>query len=312
MKRFILAGVLAVSTLWFSAPAMAAVPAPLPQAASSFNSGSLHVDVYGTAGKPAMIFIPGLACGPWEWSGEIARFSPDYTIYALTLPGFDGQPAIDGGLFAKVSADFWTLLQTRNIQEPIVVGHSLGGTLAFMLAEQHSDRLRGVIAVDGMPVFPGMEHLTAAQRSAAGAQIAASMSGATHEQFEAAEKTYVLPYLMISPQDVAQAAPLTARSDPKASGAWMLQDMTMDLRPQLNAISAPVLEITSFDPSFDPKGPAHIASTAQKQAYYASLLAGDSTAKVQVIENSRHFIMYDQPQALHAAIAQFITSLPGA
>ena len=309
MKPVILAGVLAASALLFSAPVSAAVPPPLPAAASSFNSGSLHVDVYGTPGKPAMIFIPGLTCGPWEWSGEIARFSPDYTIYALTLPGFDGQPPISGDLFAKVSTDFWGLLQSKKIDNPIVIGHSLGGTLAFMLAEQHADRLRAVIAVDGMPVFPGLERMTAAQRDATGTQIAASMSGATHDQFEAAEKTYVLPYLMISPQDVAQAAPLTARSDPKASGAWMEQDMAMDLRPQLNAITTPVLEITSFDPTFDPKGPGHIASTAQKQAYYASLLAGDSTAKVEVVDNSRHFIMYDQPQALHSDIAQFIGTL---
>lgn len=309
MKPVILAGVLAASALLFSAPVSAAVPPPLPAAASSFNSGSLHVDVYGTPGKPAMIFIPGLTCGPWEWSGEITRFSPDYTIYALTLPGFDGQPPISGDLFGKVSSDFWGLLQSKKIDNPIVIGHSLGGTLAFMLAEQHSDRLRAVIAVDGMPVFPGLERMTAAQRDATGTQIAASMSGATHDQFEAAEKTYVLPYLMISAQDVAQAAPLTARSDPKASGAWMEQDMAMDLRPQLNAITTPVLEITSFDPTFDPKGPGHIASTAQKQAYYASLLAGDSTVKVEVVDDSRHFIMYDQPQALHSDIAQFIGTL---
>ena len=160
-----------------------------------------------------------------------------------------------------------------------------------------------------MPVFPGMQLMTPAQRAAMGTQIAATMSGATHEQFQIAEKNYVLPQMMTSPSDVAQAAPLAARSDPKASGAWMLQDMTMDLRPQLNAIGIPVLEITPFDPSFDPKGPARTATAAQKQAYYASLLAGDSTAKVEVVPNSRHFIMYDQPRALHADIEQFIGTL---
>lgn len=309
MKRLIFTCALAASTLWLNVPARAAVPPPLPKANASFQSGSLHADVYGTPGKPALIFIPGLACGPWEWSGEIARFSPDFTIYALTLPGFDGQTAIDGGLFAKVSADFWTLLQSRNIQKPIVIGHSLGGTLGFMLAGQHSDRLRALVAVDGMPVLPGTEQLPAAQRDAMAQQMASMMAGATHEQFETAERTYVLPSLMTSPQDVAQAAPLAALSDPKASSQWMQQDMTMDLRPQLKDVAIPVLEIAPFDRNFDPNGPAHIATAAQKQSYYESLLDGDTTAKVEVVENSRHFIMYDQPQALHAAIAQFIASL---
>ncbi len=168
MKTLFFASALALIALWFAAPAGASVT-PLPQPSSSFTSGSLHVDVYGAPGKQALVFVPGLTCGPWEWSGEIARFANTYTIYALTLPGFDGTAPVQGPLFKTVSADFWAMLASHNIVMPIVVGHSLGGTLAIMLAEQHSDRIRGVIAVDGLPVFPGTENQSAAQRAAAAA-----------------------------------------------------------------------------------------------------------------------------------------------
>lgn len=295
MKRLVLASVLAASTLWFSAPASASIPPPLPAANTSFSSGSLHVDVYGTPNKPAMIFIPGLLCGPWEWAGEIRNFSPDYTIYALTLPGFDGQPAIQGALFQTVSSDFWSLLQSRGIEKPIVVGRSLGGTLAIMLAEQHSDRLRAIIAVDGMPIFPGLEKLTPGQREDAAQRFASMLSAAqTPQQFEYAEKTYALPTLMSSPSDIAAVAPLVAKSDPKPSGAWAAEDVRGDLRPQLDRISVPLLEVV----------PGRALAP-----YYGSLLAGDSTAHVVPVENSRHFVMYDQPQALHAAIAQFLSGI---
>jgi pimeloyl-ACP methyl ester carboxylesterase len=306
MKRLIFASVLAVSTLWLATPAKAAVP-PLPAPVASFNAGSLHIDVYGAQNKPAMIFIPGLTCGPWEWAGEIRHFSSDYSVYALTLPGFDGQPAVTGDLFGKVSSDFWNLLSSHRIAKPIVIGHSLGGTLGFMLAQQHSDRLGALIAVDGMPIFPGMQLVDATQRSAM-AQRMASMMGAmkTPAQFEAAERTYSLPFMVSSPADVDAIAPLTARSDADATARWMQQDLTLDLRPNLSAIAIPVLELVPFDPKLDPNGPAKLASAAQKQAYYGSLLKGDPTAKVQVIEPSRHFIMYDQPDALHAAIVSFI------
>lgn len=307
MKRLVLASALITSTLWFAAPAKAAVPPPLQPANASFNSGILHVDVYGAANKPALIFIPGLTCGPWEWSGEISKFSHDYSVYALTLPGFNGQPAIQGDLFANVASDFWALLQTRNIAKPIVIGHSLGGTLGFMLAEQHPERLSALIAVDGMPVFPGFETLPPAQRSAMAQQMSSSIAAMnTPAKFEAAEKTYALPYLMTSRADIAPVAPLVARSDAAASAAWMQQDLTLDLRGNLRAVSIPVLEIAPFDPSLDPDGPAKIPTAARKQAYYASLLAGDSSAAVQVIQPSRHFIMYDDPEALHSAIARFV------
>lgn len=310
MKRFIIASALAASALWFGAPARASIPPALPAANASFDSGSLHVDVYGTAGKPAMIFIPGLTCGPWEWAGEIARFAPDYTVYALTLPGFDGRAAIRGPLFAAVTGDFWSLLRTRGIEKPILVGHSLGGTLGFMLAEQHSDRLRALVAVDGMPIFPGMESMQPAQRGGIAQQMGAMLSAiATPAAFEAAEKTYSLPYLLTSHSDIAAVAPLTARSDPKAVAQWMQEDMTLDLRPQLGAISVPVLEIAPFDPQFDPKAPAKIATAADKRAYYAALLGGDATARVRVVAPARHFIMYDRPKALDAVIAQFVEGL---
>lgn len=312
MKRFILASLLAAGTLWSTAPANASIPGPLPAASSSFSAGSMHVDVYGTAGKPAMIFIPGLTCGPWEWAGEIKRFSPDYTIYALTLPGFDGQPPIQGPLFDTMTSDFWTLLQTRHIDKPVIVGHSLGGTLGIMLAEQHSDRLRAVVAVDGLPILPGMEKLPAQQRDAAATRMSAMMSAlSTPAQFEAAEKTYSLPYLITSPADIDAVAPLTARSNAAATGQWLAEDTKADLRGQLNAISVPLLEIAPFDSQLDPKGPGQLTTAAAKQTYYQTLLKGAPTATVQIVQPSRHFIMYDQPQALHDVIARFLLGIRG-
>lgn len=306
MKRLILSSVLAASTLWFSAPASASVPPVLPAATQSFSAGSMHVDVYGTAGKPAMIFIPGLTCGPWEWSREIALFSADYRIYALTLPGFDGQPAIQRPLFQTVSDDFWTLLQTQRIEKPVVVGHSLGGTLAIALAEQHADRIRAIVAVDGLPVFPGMENFTGAQRRSAGERFAAMLGAAsTREQFEFSEKTYALPALMTSPGDIAAVAPLVARSDPKASAAWAAADVSSDFRAGLKNVTVPLLEIAPYEAS--PRSP--IQSAQALQAYYASLIAGAPYAQVQVIEDSRHFVMYDQPERFDAALSAFVKTL---
>ncbi len=310
MKGLMFASLFAVGALCFGAPAQAKLPPALPPPTSTFNQGTLRVDVYGTPNKQALIFIPGLTCGPWEWSGEIARFSPNYTIYALTLPGFDGQPAVAGPLFPKVTSDFWNLLQAKNITKPIVIGHSLGGTTAIMLAEQHSDRLAGIVAVDGLPMLPGIETMTPAQREQSADQLASMIASAsTPAAFEAAEKAYVLPYMITAPQDVAAVAPLVARSDPKASAAWMKEDMLLDLRPQLTAATVPALEIAPFDPQLDPHAPAKFSTAAQKQAYYTTLLKGYSAAKVQIVQPSRHFIMYDQPAALDAAITQFIQQL---
>lgn len=304
MNRALMTAAFAACVSFAAAPAYAAGQPPLPKPAASFEAGSMHVDVYGETGKPAIVFIPGLTCGPWEFSREIAQFAPKYTVYALTLPGFDGQPALQTQTpFETVSSDFWTMLQTHSIQKPIVVGHSLGGTLAIDLAEQHPERLAAIVAADGLPVFPGFENMTAAQRAQAGERMKTMMSQAqTPAQFQFAEQTYVLPALMTSPADIAAVAPLVAKSDPKATGVWAAEDTAMDLRPGLKNISVPLLEIAPYDPVTEA---SHFKNAPALRAYYASLLAGAPRAQVQVVENSRHFMMYDQPERFDAILAAF-------
>lgn len=291
MRRLVLACALALSVLSSATPAFA----------ESFQSGSLKVDVYGAAGKPALVFIPGLTCGPWEWSREIARYAPAYRIYALTLPGFDGQPGAKTPLVTTVEADFWNLLETRQIKNPTLIGHSLGGTLAISLAEQHPDRLRAVIAVDGLPIFPGMDFMSEAQRNTMAAQTAAMMAATPQAQFAESQKR-TLPYLVTSPKDVDAIANAAAKTDPLVAAEWAKEDLLADFRPQLKNAAVPILEIAPFDPKLDPFGPAKFADAAAKQRYYESLFAGAPQAKVHVIQPSRHFIMYDQPAALDAAL----------
>ncbi len=305
MKHGLILCLIVLYSLFAAVTAQGAVP-PLPAAQSSFDAASLHVDVYGTPGKQAMIFIPGLTAGPWEWAGEITDFAPSYTIYALTLPGFDGRPGINTPLFPTITNDFWTMLNSHAISKPIVIGHSLGGTLALMLATQHPDRLSAAIALEGLPIFPGGERMSAAAREAQASQIKAQMSGATPAQFEAFERSYMLPSMVTSPSDVNAIATASARTDSATAAQWLYEDYMLDIRPQLKNATVPILEITPFDAAVDAKPPISIATAPAKQAYYASLLSNAPQAKVVVVQPARHFAMYDQPAQVHAAIADFL------
>jgi pimeloyl-ACP methyl ester carboxylesterase len=288
------------------AAASAVVPPPLPQPEATYDVGSLHVQQFGS-GPQTLIFIPGLTCGPWEWSGQIAHFASQYTVYAVTLPGFDGQPPISGPLFATATADFWRFLDAKHIVKPVVIGHSLGGTMGFMLATQHPDRLGGVIALDGLPILPGFNFMTPAQRQAIATQTQAQIAKETQAQFAAYERTTAIPDLVTSPSDADAIAALTGRSDPTESGRWLAEDMQLDLRPQLPKATVPILLIAPFDASVD--GQFHMTTPDQKRAFYQSLVAGAPNVQIDVVDHSRHFAMYDQPQAVTDDIAQFLTKV---
>ena len=110
--------------------------APTPGVtASSGQVGTLKFEVHGTRGRP-VILIPGLEGGPWVWKDTIARLEKNHVVYAVTLAGFDGMPAParKTGLVDQADASLLQLIEQRHIDRPVLVGHSLGGTLALRFA----------------------------------------------------------------------------------------------------------------------------------------------------------------------------------
>jgi pimeloyl-ACP methyl ester carboxylesterase len=287
--------------MFFVAPVVA-LAAPV----KSFDVGSVHVEQHGT-GTVALVLIPGLTDSGAVWSTTVAHYEGTHTIYVLTLPGFGGRAAVPAPVLDTVDRDIAAFLPQAN--RPVVIGHSLGGFLAIRLAEEHGNLIRGAIAIDGLPVFAGMESLTPDARSATAASIAGRIGASTPSAFEAAERTQI--GYMTKPENVATALSFSQGAQPATTATYMQEMMSSDLRPGLSKITVPLLEIGPFDAAIDTENPyIPMATLAAKQAYYAKLLANDPTAKVEMVDNSRHFIMLDQPAALFALIDAFLSNLP--
>jgi pimeloyl-ACP methyl ester carboxylesterase len=278
-----------------------------PTPDQSFEAGTLHVDKFGK-GDHALVLIPGLAGGSWVWAGTIAKWSPDYTIYAISLPGFDGRPAAkEQSLFAAFKRDFWDMLSKQKIQKPVIIGHSLGGTLAIALGEEHPDRLSGIIAADGMPVFPALANVTAEQRKTMAAQLAGVYATMSNEDLFPAMKSYMSSIGTNKPDMVEPTARLMARGDPKAIAAWTQEDISIDLRPDLAKLTSPLLVIVPYDSSEAKQ--FSMTTAKQKSDFYLSILKGSPHAEVAAISSSLHFIMLDQPDAFQKAVAVFLSSI---
>ena len=289
------------------AAAAATLPAA-PAAERSFDAGSLSVQRFGH-GDP-VVLIPGLGVGTWEWNETIRHLAPSHTVYALTLPGFDGRPASTGPLFARASGDFWNLLAKEHISRPVVIGHSLGGTLAILLGEQHPDRLRAIVAVEGLPIFVGLERVTPEQRAAAAEQAAAPIASTTPAQFADYEKKYMHGPGGVLDADLAdQTGGLEAKSDPAAFAQWLREDLTSDLRPDLAKISVPLLELAPYNAP-DVSASPNAYTEDQKVQYYRALLAGAPKLQVVSISPARHFLMLDQPARFFAALDAFLSQNP--
>ncbi|MBV8246761.1 MAG: alpha/beta hydrolase [Candidatus Eremiobacteraeota bacterium] len=308
----LLRGLAASAGIWASIAAVTAsaqLDRPSPQPVAQFDAGTIRVSQYGS-GNPALIFIPGLANSAAVWNDAIAHYAPSHTIYAVTLAGFGGVKPAQPPLMEKAEDDILALIQQKHLDRPVLIGHSLGGTIAIRIAERQSSLLRGVVAVDGMPVLPGLEQLSEAQRTQTIAFITGQIKADTADEFNTMERNVILPAMITDPANVSIVAGDVATADRSSFATYLQEDMSADFRSQLSSITIPLLEIAPFDAAADPKNPPYFAADSQKKAYYAGLLAGDHSAQVVMIDPSRHFIMLDQPQKFYDAVDAFLHSLP--
>jgi pimeloyl-ACP methyl ester carboxylesterase len=275
--------------------------------AERFESGSLLVERHGERGTP-LILIPGLGSGSWAWQDTVREFSFDHVIYVVTLPGFDGRAPISGSgtPLADAQNSLAGLIASRKLEGSVLIGHSLGATLSLGFAEQHPGLVKGVVAIDGLPVFPGTENIPPAQRPQVAANIKASMAGASKEAFAAQQQGYMRTVGVTDMGRADELAKLSARSDIGATLDAMAETLTLDLRAGLPAITVPVLLIV---PYFEPDSSQQAITRDMKSAYYTLLMAGTPKLQVVSIAPARHFVMFDQPQMLADALRDYLKSL---
>ena len=273
--------------------------------ASSYQVGTLQVERHGDHGTP-VILIPGLASGAWAWTSTVQQLEGSHIVYVVTLPGFDGRPAVKGHVLPQVLQSLRELIATQAPARPVLIGHSLGGILALQLAQHDSASIAGVVSIDGLPVFPGTEALSPVQRTEMVRSVRAQMSGMGKTQFTAMQGQYMHGIGVLDAGTADRLAALSSRSDPAAAGEAMAEILALDLRANLRSITVPVLLLSPYNPA---DGAAQNQAQADKSAYYRSLMAGTPQVEVVSISPSRHFAMFDQPGQVGAAIDSYLGAL---
>ncbi len=274
----------------------------LPGPKAAFDAGIAHVERFGNPQGRPIVLIPGLACGPWVWGNQIAALGARYDLYVLSLPGFDGRPTVAGDELTKSAVDsVHALIVSQHLLHPVVVGHSLGGTITVMFGETYPHDATKLISVEGG--YP--EGATQAERDEAVAQSIKPYEGISQSQLGNALRDNMLQYTITAPADVAQATALAGRSDPAAIVAWMRAALVLDLTPQLSAIDVPFTEIIPFDARIDPyRG---FKTSDEKLVAYRKWIAHAPRGNVVLIPNARHFVMIDQPSAFESALEEAIS-----
>lgn len=278
--------------------AAALVAAP---SAAAFRSDRIAVTTEGSG--PDVVLVHGLASSSRVWKGTVEKV-PGFRYHLVQIAGMGANPPggnAQGALVAPVAEEVARYIHEEKLGKPALVGHSMGGTIALMVAARHPEAVSKLMVIDMVPfmgmMFGGPNATADSVRPIADAMRARSAKATPEEREQERRRTIAS---MINTES-ARAGPIedSLASDANAVGNAFAELIVTDLRPELKAITVPtrVLYVT-------PRGAPF--TDAQMDGFYQAAYADIAGAKVKRIPKSAHFIMLDAPDAFADEVKSFL------
>jgi pimeloyl-ACP methyl ester carboxylesterase len=268
---------------------------------------------WGERGAPGLLLLHGKMAHAHWWSFIAPFFAATHRVVALSFSGMGGSDWREAYAAPLMAEEAMAVAQACGLfdapRPPVVVGHSFGGFVSLLCAQQHGARLAGVITLD-MPLMsreqrqartrPGLRQAIALRPTRLYPTLAAALARFRFAPEQPCENLYIADH-------IARTSLRQVESTDGAGQAWTWR----------------------FDPKVAPVGPgdaaralaqaacpmavgwgADSALVTPEVARYVCELAGPAAPRIE-IPAARHHVMVDQPLALVAALRALLQVWPG-
>ena len=118
----------------------------------------LHYVDWGNEGAPPMLLVHGGRdhCRNWDWVAE--AFRDEYHIIAPDLRGHGDSQWSMGGSYTmpEYAYDIAHLVDQKYMAPVTILSHSLGGMISLQYAGLYPDKVKSIIAIEGLGASPLM------------------------------------------------------------------------------------------------------------------------------------------------------------
>ncbi len=125
--------------------------ATAPEIIALASGGALHRE--GTADGVPILFLHGVGGAAWSWLPQRAAFAAEHPIYVWEARGHgDATRVADAGFadYLQDAREALAVVTGAHAAAPFIIGHSMGGLIATILAADHGP-LCGLVLID--PVY---------------------------------------------------------------------------------------------------------------------------------------------------------------
>ncbi len=238
-----------------------------------------------TGGLPPLVLLHGAGAASDDWPAEI-RALPGRRVLAVDLPGHGAAPAPAARSVEGYARAVEALLDASGIAAAVVAGHSMGGAVALSLALSRPERVAGLVLVatgarlrvapEALAAAASPEGLAIAARETADRSFGPAASDGTREA---------------RARRIAATPPGLLHGDLAACDAF-------DVMARLGEIRAPALVVCGTEDRLTPP---------KYSAFLADRIAG---ARLVLVPGAGHLVMLEEPRAVAAAIASFVSTSP--
>ena len=109
-----------------------------------------HRDL-GGAGKPPLVLLHGMLGSSRNWQTAGKDLAEKFWVLAVDLRNHGASPHAEDMSYATMIDDVLAWMDAQQIGRAAVLGHSMGGKIAMLLACRHAGRVERLIVVDTAP-----------------------------------------------------------------------------------------------------------------------------------------------------------------
>ncbi|MFD4502977.1 alpha/beta fold hydrolase [Streptomyces sp. NPDC058457] len=240
--------------------------------------------------SPALIFLHYYGGSRRTWIPVLQRLDPGQGFVAYDQRGWGDSTSVPGpyGL-EQLADDAQQVIDALGYSGYVLVGHSMGGKVAQLLAARKPAGLRGVVLVAPAPPAP--------------IGVTEQMQEMAFHAYESEEAILQSIDLMLThggltPELRRQVVEDSMRGGEQARLAWSRQGMVHDASAGVSAIEVPVLVLAGSHDKVDP--PTVLAE---------HLLPLIPTATLTVLKDTGHLSPLEVPDQVAAHIGAFVARL---